>query len=248
MFFMQKSFLFRFFCLLFALGTISALLALSAQKAIPSSPLSSSVDSPAPAARTVVIDAGHGGEDGGAVSADGLCEKEINLKIASLLCDLLKKEGVNVVMTRTEDTLLYDKTVDYHGRKKALDLEARRQIVESVGSCILVSIHLNSFPLTQYKGLQVWYSQNDPESARLAETIRTTVRETLQPENTRACKPATSSIYLLHRTHVPAVLVECGFLSNPQEAAALATDDYQQRLAQTLARAILQYSEQSARG
>ena len=241
MIFLQKNVWFRFFSLVLVVFCVSTFLALATRPATSPS-LSDDADAPlGDSPLTVVIDAGHGGEDGGAVSASGIVEKEINLSIANLLCDLLKEKGVNVVMTRTTDTLLYDKSVDYQGRKKKLDLEARRQIAESIDDCIFVSIHLNSFPQEQYRGLQVWYSQNDARSQSLAEEIRNTVQEALQPKNDRACKPATSSIYLLHRLQMPAVLVECGFLSNREEAELLADRDYQTKLAARIAEAILAF-------
>ena len=190
---------------------------------------------------TVVIDAGHGGEDGGASSASGVLEKDLNLQIATRLCDLLKSNGVNVVMTRTEDILLYDKTVDYKGRKKALDLAARQKIAEETENCIFVSIHMNAYPQPQYRGLQVWYSPNTPESQTLASLIQRTVTDALQKENNRQIKRATSSIYLLHHLQIPAVLVECGFLSNSEEAALLASEEYQQMLASLLCLAIMEY-------
>ena len=190
---------------------------------------------------TVVIDAGHGGEDGGASSANGILEKDLNLQIADRLCDLLKSNGVNVVMTRTEDVLLYDKNADYIGRKKMLDLAARRKIAEETENCIFVSIHMNAYPLSQYHGLQVWYSPNNPQSQMLAESVRSMIAGTLQKENDRQCKRATSSIYLLHHLKMPAILVECGFLSNPEEAAVLANEDYQRTLARLLFLAIMEY-------
>lgn len=188
---------------------------------------------------TVVIDAGHGGEDGGAVSQTGIAEKDINLAIAQKLQCMLEANGICVVMTRTTDTLLYDRTVEYQGRKKALDLAARRKIGEETENSIFVSIHLNAYPQSQYKGLQVWYSPNNEHSRALAESIQSTVKECLQPENTRAVKQATSSIYLLHHLRSPAVLVECGFLSNPEEARLLASDTYQNELAFLIFTAIL---------
>jgi len=180
---------------------------------------------------TIVLDAGHGGEDGGASSASGALEKDINLAITLTLRDLLVANGARVILTRSEDTLLYDKTVDYRGRKKALDLAARRKIAEETPNALFVSIHMNAFPQTQYKGLQVWYSKNTPASLTLAQSIQELARDQLQPENDRRVKAATSSIYLLHHLTCPAVLIECGFLSNPEEASLLATDEYQNRLA-----------------
>ena len=241
----QKNFSIRFLSLVLALGLIGIGFSVTAAHTANIALTPAVTPSPEPSEMTVVIDAGHGGEDGGAVSEGGVCEKNINLQIASLLCDMLKESGIRVVMTRTEDTLLYDKSADYQGRKKALDLAARKQIAEESGNCIFVSIHLNSFPLEQYRGLQVWYSKNNPESAVLAERIRSTVKDSLQPENDRACKSATSSIYLLHHLHVPAVLVECGFLSNAEEAALLSDGDYQKKLAATLCKSILTYLGQA---
>ena len=180
---------------------------------------------------TIVLDAGHGGEDGGAVSATGICEKNINLAIAKKLEALLSGCGVSVVMTRNDDTLLYDKTVDYHGRKKSLDLAARREIAEKTENAIFVSIHLNAFPSAKYSGLQVWYSPNSSHSLTLAQSVQALTAQQLQPQNDRRVKSATSSIYLLHHLNCPAILVECGFLSNPTEAELLASEEYQNRLA-----------------
>ncbi len=189
---------------------------------------------------TIVLDAGHGGEDGGASSASGTLEKDLNLAIVMSLRDLLVAGGARVVLTRTDDTLLYDKTVDYHGRKKALDLATRRKIAEETPNAVFISIHMNAFPQTQYRGLQVWYSQNNPASLSLAESIQRLTSEQLQPENTRRAKAATSSIYLLHHLTCPAILVECGFLSNPEEAVLLKTEEYQEQLAFLLFLAISQ--------
>ena len=200
----------------------------------------------APPPLTVIVDAGHGGEDGGAVSASGIVEKDLNLDVAMRLAAYLEAEGVQVIRTRTTDTLLYDRNVDFRGRKKALDLAARCRIARENPNAIFVSIHMNSYPQTQYRGLQVWYSTNDPRSRELAESIQHTVASQLQPENERSVKSATSAIYLLRHITSPAVLVECGFLSNPEEASALATEEYRDRLAFLIARAILQSAEGGA--
>ena len=117
---------------------------------------------------TVVLDAGHGGEDGGASSTSGILEKDVNLTVTMLIKEILEANGVNVVMTRTDDRLLYDKNADYQGRKKALDLLARRTVAENTADSIFVSIHLNSYPSEKYHGLQVWYSPNHEHSRELA--------------------------------------------------------------------------------
>ncbi len=191
---------------------------------------------------TVVLDAGHGGEDGGAVSTSEIFEKDVNLEIAFLLRDLLEANGVRVVMTRETDTLLYDKNADYEGRKKVLDLAARRKIGEETENAVFISIHMNAYPDAREKGLQVWYSPHHEESVFLAKTLQSTAKLHLQPENKRQVKEATSRIYLLDRLTCPAVLVECGFLSNPEEAERLASDEYQHRLALVLFLSIMEWT------
>lgn len=180
--------------------------------------------------RCVVIDAGHGGEDGGAQSADGLLEKDVNLSVALCLRDYLEAAGIPTVLTRTQDKLLYDPAGHYRGRKKTLDLAARLAIAQAVPDSLFVSIHMNSFPQPQYSGVQVWYAPSDPASERVASCIQTQAR-LLAPANRRRPQVAGSNIFLLDRLETPAVLVEGGFLSNPAEAARLATDAYRQRLA-----------------
>ena len=189
---------------------------------------------------TVILDAGHGGEDGGAVSSQGYLEKDLNLAICRQMEGMLKANGINTVMTRSEDILLYDKNVDYQGRKKALDLLARRKIGEETEDALFVSIHMNSYPIAKYHGLQVWYSPNNESSFEVAKQIRSTVLEELQPENDRQVKEAGSTLYLLHHLHSPAVLVECGFLSNPEEAERLNDPTYQKQLAFLITLSILQ--------
>ena len=239
MFFGAKRTLARFLAALLAIGSACLFLTHTARRIPPTTLLSDSqtVES---APLTVVIDAGHGGEDGGAVSAGGALEKDLNLSVAFYLCDLLKANGVNVIMTRTDDRLLYDKTANYIGRKKALDLAARQKIAEDTGDCLFVSIHMNAYPLPQYGGLQVWYSPNHAQSETLAASIRDVVRSSLQPQNDREIKRASSSIYLLHHLNCPAVLVECGFLSNPSDAELLASPDYQRQLALAILCGIMQ--------
>lgn len=194
-----------------------------------------------PQYRTVIIDAGHGGEDGGASSAAGLVEKDVNLDISIILRDMLEAGGIDVVMTRSDDRLLYDRNVDYHGRKKKLDLAARLSVMQNTPDDIFVSIHMNSYIDPKYSGLQVWYSQNHPDSLTIAELIQANNRQNLQPNNTRKTKAATSSINLLHNAKCPAVLVECGFLSNPDEAAKFETYEYKQKVAFVIYCSIIEF-------
>ena len=188
---------------------------------------------------TVIIDAGHGGEDGGTQSSDGTLEKDLNLDISLRLGELLKKQGVNVILTREDDRLLYDRNVDYKGRKKLLDAEARLKIAADNPDAIFVSIHQNAFSSPQYLGLQVWYSGNNASSLPIAEAIQSSVKATLQPENNRAVKLSGSNVYIMQHIQNPAVLVECGFLSNPAEAKKLSDETYRQNLAQVICDAIM---------
>ena len=192
--------------------------------------------------RTVIIDAGHGGEDGGTSGNGGtVVEKDLNLTITKLIEERLTEKGISVICTRSEDILLYDKNEDYKGRKKMLDLAARLNVAKQNPNSVFVSIHMNAFPKSQYSGLQVYYSPNDPRSARLANAIQSNTKLQLQSTNNRASKKAGSNIYLLDRIESPAVLVECGFLSNPEECAKLADSDYQKRLSAVLADTIADF-------
>ncbi len=198
----------------------------------------SAEDAAAPSRPIIVIDAGHGGEDGGASGEDGTKEKDLNLLVAQSLADILTAAGYDVRMTRTDDRLLYDlygDLTDYTGHKKTYDLRNRLRFTEEAGADLLLSIHMNKFPQPQYSGLQVYYSPTAPESRTVAEVIRNYTKLYLQPENERETKAATSSIYLLHRIQRPAVMVECGFLSNEEELSRLKDDTYRRQLALVIA-------------
>ena len=193
---------------------------------------------------TIVLDAGHGGEDGGC-EGNGLVEKDLNLDITLRLASLLREQGVNVVLTRDTDILLYDINSDYQGKKKAQDVRKRLEISQNQENPVLVSIHMNYFAQTQYSGLQVWYSKNNVLSKTLANLIQSNIKNQLQPNNKRVTKGATSSIFLLHNASFPAVLIECGFLSNPDEAHALGDENYRQKLANTIFKSIMTYISQN---
>lgn len=201
--------------------------------------------------KIVILDAGHGGEDGGASSRSGVQEKDLNLSVAFLLADHLRLNGYKVILTRDSDRLLYDPSTNYEGRKKVLDLKARVKIAERVASehpnneILFLSIHMNAYPSESVKGLQVWYSPNSElKSKHLAESIQNTAKSLLQPENNRKVKVAGSNIYLLDRIEIPAVLVECGFLSNDSEARLLSDPSYQKKLAFSLFSAVTDYFAQ----
>lgn len=180
--------------------------------------------------QTIVIDAGHGGEDGGASGKTAVAEKNINLAIAQDLQQFLQISGLKVVMTRTSDVSISDDLDTVHQRKVS-DLHNRLKIIEDQGNCMFVSIHQNYFPQSQYHGTQIFYSTNDGRSKDLAEDVQGRVVSLIQTDNTRQVKPATSSIFLLWKAKVPAVVVECGFLSNSEEEARLLDKSYQQKMA-----------------
>ena len=175
----------------------------------------------------IVLDAGHGGEDGGAVGVNGVEEKTVNLAIA--------------LFVRETDTAVGDTTLSTLNERKRSDILYRTQIVNETENCIFVSIHQNFFEQSQYSGAQMFYSANNAKSADLAETIRRAVIEQVQPDNTRACKQAESRVYILSHVDVPAVFAECGFLSNPEEAEKLCDENYQKKLAAAIADGIIAF-------
>ena len=196
--------------------------------------------------KTVIIDAGHGGEDPGAVSDySGACEKDINLTIAKSVEALLKKDGYNVLMTRTEDKLVYPaETTGYTAKRKA-DLTRRKEFIDSSDASIAVCIHLNKFQKTQYWGAQTFYPHNSDESKRLAESIQAQIKKTADPQNERAAlvrgKPNDLPIMLFRDLVKPTVVVECGFLSNEEDEKRLTTKEYQDKLALAVKDGIIEY-------
>lgn len=196
----------------------------------------------------LVIDAGHGGEDGGAVGADGTMEKDINLDIALRLQKLLVLSGCDVTLTRDSDKAIYDEGSDSLKSKKVSDMKKRLSIFNEDPDNTVISIHQNKFPQTQYSGTQVFYSGQKQESNLLAESIRASVVGMLQPQNTRETKKADKNIYLLYNAQVPAVIVECGFLSNEEELAKLKTEEYRQEMAFAIYCGFLNYYNQNQQG
>ncbi|MBQ7906480.1 MAG: N-acetylmuramoyl-L-alanine amidase [Clostridia bacterium] len=186
---------------------------------------------------TIVIDPGHGGEDAGAIAGDGTLEKDLNLEISNLLFALCELNCTDAKLTRTEDTLLYDYYDDlesYTGQKKVYDLKNRLKITEEQENPIYVGIHMNKFSQSKYSGVQIYYSKNCDESKELATDLRNLVKKHLQPKNNRSIKGADSSIYILNNISSPAILVECGFLSNEEELAQLKDKEYRAKLAVTI--------------
>lgn len=190
---------------------------------------------------TVILDAGHGGEDGGAVSKDGVLEKDINLSITQKLQRLLTTSGFEVKMIRNEDVSVYDDGINSIKEKKISDLKNRLGIANKKEDNILISIHQNKFPQSKYNGAQVFYSTNDPGSKELAENIRKSIIGFLQPDNKRNIKPASKDIYILYNCKNVAVMVECGFLSNGSELQKLKDDKYQSEMAFSIYCGFIEY-------
>ena len=189
----------------------------------------------------VIIDAGHGGRDGGAAGVTGLVEKDLNLEIAALLNDMLCATGIQTRMTRSVDSLVCDESDPaLRGRLKQTDLKNRVALAEANPDALFLSIHMNNFPVEKYSGLQVYYSPHAESSRSLAACIQENTSALLQPDNTRKIKAAGSNIFLLDRIRTTAVLVECGFLSNRAESAQLANAEYRKKLALVLAVSVLQ--------
>ncbi len=179
---------------------------------------------------TIIVDAGHGGMDGGAQGADGTLEKNINLSIALTLNDMLKCFGFETVMTRTEDISIHDENVVGVRQQKISDIHNRMDIINTTPNAIFVSIHQNHYTSTKYSGTQVFYSKNNPLSKELAGSIQENTVKLLQPDNTRTIKASGTEIYLLYHSDIPSVLVECGFLSNVAETEKLNDPEYQSKM------------------
>ena len=177
----------------------------------------------------LLIDPGHGGEDGGTVAEDGTLEKDINLAVGQDLRDYFTLWGIPVEMTRDDDVSIHDPGNRTARQKKVSDMVNRLERYQRAS--LVIAVHQNHFSVPKYAGAQVFYSVNHPDSRLLADAVQRVIRADLQPTNHREIKPATDSIYLLHRTDRPAILVECGFLSNPDERERLKTPEWQSKVA-----------------
>ncbi|MCD8325542.1 MAG: N-acetylmuramoyl-L-alanine amidase [Lachnospiraceae bacterium] len=185
----------------------------------------------------VVIDSGHGGIDPGNVSSDGTLVKDLILAIAQKLQTYLEANDVTVIMTRTDDSGLYSEN---SSNKKVEDMRNRVALMEEAAPDLVISIHQNSYSDSSIMGAQVFYYTTSEKSRRLAETLQESLIERLNPDNTRQAK-ANDTYYLLKKTSLPIVIVECGFMSNPAELALLKSDSYQSRAAWALCLGIMEY-------
>lgn len=195
--------------------------------------------------KIVILDAGHGGADSGAVGVSGVLEKDLNLKIALMMGKALEESGYIVVYTRTDDRLLLGEGEDIKGIRKISDLKNRCKVAARYPDAIFVSIHMNSYGESKYSGLQVYYSSASEDSRTLADRIQRTVREELQHDNDRKIK-AGEGIYVLENVTNPAVMVECGFLTNEAECKKLSEENYQKQLSFSIIRAIIEYIEEKS--
>jgi N-acetylmuramoyl-L-alanine amidase len=190
----------------------------------------------------IIIDAGHGGEDGGALSDSGIVEKDLNLDIALKLEKFLTLSDYNCLLTRNSDRLMYDAGQESH--KKASDITNRIKISNAYTNSIFISIHQNKFPIKKYSGLQVYYSKNHENSAVLGNLIQQNTKNLLQQENNRQIKKADKNIRVLDSIKTPAVLVECGFLSNDREAELLNDEGYRNKIAYLIYCSVIQYLDE----
>ncbi len=193
---------------------------------------------PIPIRRCIIIDAGHGGEDGGATSCTGILESSINLEIALRLQDIFHLLGYKTKMIRTTDTSIYTQGSTI-AQKKISDLKERVNIVNKTENALLISIHQNNFPDGRYSGAQVFYGVAE-ESQSLAKMLQLALVETLNPGSSRKIKKA-NGVYLMDHIEKTGILVECGFLSNPEEEARLRDAGYQKNMCCVIAATVGQF-------
>ena len=186
----------------------------------------------------LIIDAGHGGEDGGAVSVNGVHESELNLAIAQKLDNLMAFFGVQTLMLRNSDVSLHDKDADTVRERKSSDLQNRVAIVNSYQSATLISIHQNTFPGSSSHGAQVFYTGEGVGMA-FAHHAQYMLVKHFDPFNHRQAAKTPNTVYLMNHVKCPAILLECGFLSNREEALKLESETYQKKLAVVLGAAYL---------
>lgn len=187
--------------------------------------------------RLVIIDAGHGGDDPGKIGVDGVQEKDLNLKMALALRDLLEQQDVEVLMTREDAGGLYDERTS---NKKVQDMRRRCELINREKPACVVSIHQNSYHEESIHGAQVFYYKTSKESGELAKILQKELARVVEPTNHRQAK-ANDTYYLLKKTEAPTVIVECGFLSNWDECAKLQNEEYQAKLVWAIQMGVLKY-------
>lgn len=231
---LMKHYLLRFWPVYLLFATILLIVTVGTSKAVTT--FSETV--PIDRKHTIVIDAGHGGEDGGATSCTGILESQINLQISLKLNDILNLLGFRTYMIRTTDISVYTEG-NTIAAKKISDLKQRVKIVNNIDGALLISIHQNTFSDQKYSGAQVFYAPNSA-SNELATILQSKFVSILNPGSNRKCKPA-DGIFLMQQIRCTGILVECGFISNPEEEALLRSEDYQKRIGCVIASVITLY-------
>lgn len=190
--------------------------------------------------KVIVVDAGHGVPDEGAESSTGTTEAQTNLKIALKLQNLLEQSGATVILTRSNENAIYDLDKNTLREKKISDIRNRVKIGNNSTADIFVSIHLNKIPQQQYWGWQCFYNSKNNASANLAKKIQVNLNDAIQKENTRVAMKL-DTVYIMKHVEIPISIVECGFLSNPEEEKQLLEDEYQDKLAWGIFNGIIDY-------
>ena len=190
--------------------------------------------------KVIIIDAGHGVPDEGAESSNGTTEAQTNLKIALKLQTLLEQSGATVILTRSDENSIYDLDSKTLKQKKISDIHNRVKIGNESSADIFVSIHLNKIPQQQYYGWQTFYKDGDQASIKLAKALQNNLNEAIQKENKRVAMKL-NTVYIMKHVEIPISIVECGFLSNPEEEKQLLEDSYQDRLAWGIYNGIMDY-------
>ena len=190
--------------------------------------------------KSIIIDAGHGFPDGGAVGNSGTIESEVNLKIALKLQKLLEESGSTVILTRSDENGIYDNDSDSISKKKVSDIQNRVKLGNNSSADIFVSIHLNKIEQEEYSGWQTFYNEKSKDGKRLSESIQKSLNETISKNNTRQPK-SIDNVYILKYVEIPTSIVECGFLSNKEEEEKLKSEEYQNQLAYGIYLGIIDY-------
>ena len=190
--------------------------------------------------KVIILDAGHGLPDQGAESKNGVTENEINLVITLKVQKLLEQAGATVILTRSDENGIYDLDKNTLREKKVSDIKNRVKIGNNSSANIFVSIHLNKIPQSEYSGWQTFFKKNNENSKKLAKLIQTNLNEAIQKENKRQEHVITGK-YIVDHVEIPTVIVECGFLSNPEEEELLQIDEYQDKIAWGIYTGIMDY-------
>lgn len=213
---------------------VLAICARLTERALPTSGAAAS-DKP-----VIVLDAGHGGLDSGAVGSSGTLEKDVNLSVVLTLRDMFQMSGFEVVLTRDQDISIYDDGVVGIRNQKLNDMDNRLKIIQSYPDSIFLCVHQNNYTDPRYFGAQMFYNNNNPQNRTLAQIMQNSFVK-LQPENDREIKLSGEELFLLKSNKNPSLMIECGFLSNPDEERDLSTWEYQQKVAFTIYSGVMEF-------